>query len=77
MLDTHADGLRQLALLFLDCGSEDQFQLHLGMRLFCKRLDEMGIPHEAEEFPDNHSSVSYRYEVSVPKLAAALAALSD
>ncbi len=47
------------------------------MRLFCKRLNELGIGHEVEEFPDNHSSVSYRYEVSVPKLAGTLAALPD
>ena len=69
-----AGGLRDLRLLFLDCGSQDQFQLHLGLRLFRKRLDELGIAHEAEEFADDHSSVSYRYDVSVPKLAAALTA---
>jgi len=77
MIDAHDEGLRKLALLFLDCGSEDQFQLHLGMRLFCKRLSELGIAHEVEEFPDNHSSINYRYEVSVPKLAGILAALPD
>jgi enterochelin esterase family protein len=67
-----AEALAGLKLLFLDCGSEDQFQLHLGLRLFVKRLRERGIAHEVEEFPDDHSSISYRYEVSLPKLAAAL-----
>jgi S-formylglutathione hydrolase FrmB len=72
MASSHQEGLRSLALLYLDCGSEDQFQLHLGQRLFCRRLDELGIAYEAEEFPDDHSSISYRYQVSIPKLARAL-----
>jgi len=66
--------LRNLRLLYLDCGSDDEYQLHLGMRLFCKRLDALGIAHEVEEFPDDHRSISYRYDVSVPKLARALSA---
>lgn len=69
-----ADALRRLDLLYLDCGSKDEYQLHLGLRLFRKRLDELGIPHEAEEFPDDHRSISYRYEESIPRLARALAA---
>jgi len=68
----HAEALRSLRLLYLDCGSEDEYQLHLGMRLFCRRCEEAGIPHEAQEFPDDHRSISYRYDVSIPKLLAAL-----
>jgi hypothetical protein len=64
--------LRDLDLLFLDCGTKDEWRIHLGLRRFLKRLDERGIPYEAEEFPDNHRSLNYRYEVSLPKLAAAL-----
>jgi enterochelin esterase family protein len=72
MVRGHADALRRLKLLFLDCGSDDEYQLHLGMRLFAKRCRELGIPCEVEEFPDDHKSVSYRYDVSVPKLARVL-----
>ncbi|MGH7162345.1 MAG: alpha/beta hydrolase [Planctomycetota bacterium] len=68
-----AAALRGLRLLFLDCGSDDQFQIHLGLRAFVHRLTTLGIPHEAQEFPDDHTSVSYRYDVSIPKLARALA----
>jgi enterochelin esterase family protein len=67
-----AQALRDLRLLYLDCGSDDEYQLHLGQRLFCRRLQETGIAHESQEFPDDHRSVSYRYDVSVPKLASAL-----
>lgn len=68
----YAQALRDLRLLYLDCGSDDEYQLHLGQRLFCGRLAELGIAHESQEFPDDHRSISYRYDVSVPKLAAAL-----
>ncbi len=67
-----ADGLRKLSLLFLDCGANDEFQLHLGLRLFVRQLEELEVPCIVEEFPDNHRSISYRYDVSVPRLAEAL-----
>ncbi len=73
MVRSHADALRRMRLLFLDCGNADEYQLHLGMRLFVKRCAELGIACEALEFPDDHKSISYRYDVSVPKLARALA----
>lgn len=66
------DALRRLDLLFCDCGTKDEWRLHLGLRRFTKRLESLGIPYEAQEFPDTHRSLSYRYEVSLPKLAAAL-----
>jgi len=66
------ESLRALDLLFLDCGSRDEWKLHLGLRRLTRRLDELRIPYESEEFPDGHRSLSYRYEVSLPKLAAAL-----
>ncbi|MHC4409078.1 MAG: alpha/beta hydrolase [Planctomycetota bacterium] len=64
--------LRELDLLYLDCGSKDELFLHLGLRRFLKRLDALGIAYEAEEFPDSHRSLNYRYDVSLPKLSAAL-----
>jgi len=67
-----ADALRALDLLHLECGTRDEVRLHLGLRLFRKGLDALGIPHEAEEFPDTHRSLRYRYDVSIPKLARAL-----
>ena len=39
-----------------------------------KRLDEMGVPHIYEEFADDHSSVDYRMDKSLPFLAKALSA---
>lgn len=74
LLDRYGENLRGLRLLYIDCGSRDQFMLHFGARLMVQRLTERGIAHEYEEFDDNHSNVQYRYDVSLPKLARALAA---
>lgn len=67
-----AAALRDLDLLFLDCGSRDEWRLHLGLRAFRTRLDALGIAYEAEEFPDTHRSLAYRYDVTIPKLASTL-----
>lgn len=73
MVERHADALRRLRLLFLDCGTEDEFFLELGARQLRAKLLALGITHEYEEFPDGHMGISYRYDVSLPRLAAALA----
>jgi enterochelin esterase family protein len=69
-----ADALRSLKLLYLDCGSKDEFHLHHGARMFVRELAALGIAHEYEEFDDGHMNVSYRYDTSLPKLARALGA---
>jgi hypothetical protein len=37
-----------------------------------RRLNELGIAHRYEKFPDNHSGVDYRMDESLPFLAEAL-----
>jgi len=71
-LETQVDNLRRLKALYLDCGVNDQFNLLYGARRFARRLNELGIAHRYEEFPDNHSSVDYRMDESLPFLAHAL-----
>lgn len=72
-VDRYAGNLRQLRLLYMDCGIRDEYNLHFGARLMAKRLTERSIAHEYEEFDDTHGSIQYRYDVSLPKLAQALA----
>ena len=74
MLERHTDALRSMKLLFLDCGVRDEWHLHLGMRLFVRRLEALGLTHEREEFDDGHMNVQYRYDVSLPRIAKALGA---
>ena len=71
-IETQADNLRRLKALYIDCGERDQFNLLYGARRFVRRLNELGIAHRYEEFPDNHSGVDYRMDESLPFLAEAL-----
>lgn len=64
--------LRQLSLLFIDAGDRDEHHLHLGARRLVERLNDLGIPNIYEEFPGGHRGTSHRYNVSLPRLAAAL-----
>ena len=43
-----------------------------GSRILHRKLEAAGIPHAYEEFHDDHSSVDYRMDVSLPLLAKAL-----
>ena len=65
--------LRALKALFIDCGSRDPYHLHYGARRFVKKLEAAEIAHVYEEFPDDHSSIDYRLDVSLPVLWNALA----
>lgn len=67
------DALGSLRQLFLDCGSQDEYNLQFGHRRFSARAAELGIAHRYEEFPDTHADTSYRYRVSLPLLAQAIA----
>jgi len=72
LADSHGEGLKRLKALFIDCGDIDQYNLVYGSRRLHKKLDAIGVPHIYEEFPDNHSSVDYRMDRSLPILAKAL-----
>ncbi|HEY8382865.1 MAG TPA: alpha/beta hydrolase-fold protein [Microvirga sp.] len=69
----HLDNLRRMKLLFIDCGDVDQYNLVYGARRLHALLDAAGVAHVYEEFADNHSSIDYRMDRSLPLLAHALA----
>lgn len=72
LVESHGPDLGRLKALYIDCGDIDQYNLVYGARRMHQRLTAMGVPHTYEEFPDNHSSVDYRMDVSLPLLAKAL-----
>ncbi|MET3924008.1 alpha/beta hydrolase-fold protein [Devosia sp. 2618] len=74
LVKTHADAIGTLKAFFLDCGTDDQYNILYGTRRIHRTLDEKNIPHRYEEFPDNHSSVDYRMDISLPYLTKALSA---
>ena len=72
LADRHAEGLKRLKGLLIDCGTDDQYNLVFGARQLHRKLEAAGVPHRYEEFSDNHSSIDYRMDVSLPFLAEAL-----
>jgi S-formylglutathione hydrolase FrmB len=64
--------LERLRLRYLDCGRRDEFNLDIGARVVTQRMRDEGLVVRHEEFDDDHRNVGYRYEVSLPALAAVL-----
>lgn len=69
---THRAELARLRLRYLDCGRRDEYNLDIGSRVVAQRIRELGLPVRHEEFDDDHRNVGYRYEISLPALAAVL-----
>lgn len=74
MAAERAEALRAMKLIFVDAGTRDEHNLDLGARIFVRRLRALGVACEHEEFDDGHRGTAYRYEISLPKLAAAIGA---
>jgi len=56
--------LKKLKLIFVDCGTRDEFALQAGARIFCDKLKKMGIKYVHQEFDDGHMNIQYRYDIS-------------
>lgn len=74
MVERHADNLRAMRLIYVECGSRDQYNLHHGARILHRRMERLGIRHEYQEFDDDHTAVNYRYVESLRRLCTALRA---
>ena len=74
MVKTHAPAIKKLKAFYLECGTEDQYDILYGTRRIHRELERQGVTHRYEEFPDNHSGVDYRMDLSLPYLANALTA---
>jgi S-formylglutathione hydrolase FrmB len=72
LVGRYAANLKSLRGVYVDCGWRDQYHLHYGARILSKRLAEHGVAHLYEEFDDNHSSIDYRMDVSLPYLYKAV-----
>jgi enterochelin esterase-like enzyme len=72
LVKIHGKGLSKLKGLFIDCGDIDQYNLLYGARRMTRELTQQGIAHEYAEFPDTHSGVDYRMDISLPWLVKRL-----
>lgn len=64
--------LKALHTLFIDVGVQDEYFLDYGARRLVAELTKHKVPHRYEEFVDSHMDISYRYDVSMPLMAAAI-----
>jgi S-formylglutathione hydrolase FrmB len=73
MIPRHAEALRSMRAAYIDCGSRDQYHLQFGARQMRDGLLALGMKPTYDEFADNHSSIDYRMDVSLPVLSKAIA----
>lgn len=52
--ERYAANLRRLKVLWVDCGTKDQFHLYLGARQLHRKLEALGIEHVYEEYDSDH-----------------------
>jgi enterochelin esterase family protein len=69
----YVENLKQLKLIYLDAGTRDEFNLHLGARIFVQKARSLGLKPHHEEFEDGHMNINYRYDTSLAKIWEVLA----
>ena len=66
MIEEHQD----LPPCWIDVGDSDQYNIQYGLRQLHKRMTELEIKHEWEEFPGTHSGIDHRLDLSLPWIAS-------
>jgi hypothetical protein len=66
--EDYRENLARLRLVYLDCGSRDDYHLHFGARAFTRKLEGYEIAHHYEEFDGGHSGIDHRLDRSLPLL---------
>jgi pimeloyl-ACP methyl ester carboxylesterase len=70
--ERYAKAARQLAYLYVDGGTRDEYSLDIGARVFAHAARAAGAHVDFEEFDGIHGDGGPRYEVIIPRLLAAL-----
>ncbi len=65
LIENYAENLKNLKLLFIDAGIRDEFNLDIGARILCEKLEKFDVPFIHEEFDDGHFNISYRQNRSL------------
>jgi len=64
LVSRYKNNLKKLRLIFIDCGTKDEFNLQAGARIFADKVRKSGIKCIHQEFNDGHMNIQYRYDVS-------------
>ncbi|MBK9331375.1 MAG: esterase [Ignavibacteria bacterium] len=62
LVKKYSGALKKLKLIYLDAGIRDEFNLHVGARIFCDKLKKNNIEYIHEEFNDGHMNIPYRFD---------------
>jgi hypothetical protein len=73
MVERHADILRGLTAIYIDCGKRDEYFLDLGAEGFRQALERIGVTDVYFElFDAAHGMIEYRYPIAWRYLAERL-----
>jgi hypothetical protein len=75
MVPDHADAMRSMRAIWIDCGTADEQYLDIGARAFQDALVTAGVSADTvhfELFPGGHAGVDHRYPLSLAWLARRL-----
>ena len=70
--ESHADALRSLEWLYVECGIKDEFHLQWGARVLARKLEALKISFDHAEHDGGHFGIDSRYVELIPKLAERL-----
>jgi enterochelin esterase-like enzyme len=73
MLPQHLDDLRSMRAISLECGLQDEYNLHAGTAMLHTQLERAGVDHRFELFEGKHGHLTRRYAPLVAWLAERLA----
>jgi enterochelin esterase-like enzyme len=71
-IDHSVAALRMMSLIYIDAGNRDEHGLHFAARMLDDALRKRELPVHYEEYEGGHRGTSWRYEVSLPQIVAAL-----
>lgn len=69
------EAARRLEYLYVDGGTNDEYSLDVGARIFAAVARSVGVRVDHEEFDGSHFDAGPRYDVMIPRLLAALSRL--
>lgn len=71
--ERYRDAARRLSYIYVDGGTQDEYSLDIGARIFAHEARKAGAPRvDFEEFEGVHADGGPRYEVIIPRLLAAI-----
>ena len=72
MIPEHAEELRTLRLLHIECGDADEYHLHHGARVMSARLNALDVPHTHVEYPGGHRGGAWRFDSVLSEVSRAI-----